>query len=166
MGVLKEFKEFAVKGNVVDLAVGIIIGAAFGSIVKSLVDDIIMPLAGLIFSKDFSSLFFVLRDSPTQPGNYTTPAQAKAVNAVTLNYGLFINTILTFLIVAWAVFLLVKAINRLKRQKKTQTSDPTEKVCSFCFSKIPIQATRCAHCTSELPPATVSQPPATAGSSR
>jgi large conductance mechanosensitive channel len=153
MGVLKEFKEFAVKGNVIDLAVGIIIGAAFGAIVKSLVDDIIMPLVGLFTGGiDFSSKYYVLKDSPTQPGNYTTPAQAKAVGAVTLNYGLFINNILTFLIVAFAVFLLVKQINRLRREKKKAPAEPTEKVCSFCFSKIPIQATRCAHCTSDVGP--------------
>lgn len=163
MGVLKEFKEFAVKGNVIDLAVGIIIGAAFGSIVKSLVDDVIMPIAGLIWQKDFSTMYYVLRDSTTQPGNYTTPAQAKAVGAVTLNYGLFINNILTFLIVAWAVFFLVKTINRLKRQKKTAPADPTEKVCEFCYNKIPIQAKRCGHCTSEQPIQAAAGPPSPMG---
>ena len=155
---LQEFKEFAIKGNVVDLAVGIIIGAAFGAIVKSLVDDVIMPVVGLLLrGVDFSNMYYVLKDSPTQPGNYTTPAQAKAAGAVTLNYGLFLNNILTFIIVAFAVFLLVKQINRLRRQKKNKPVDPTDKNCTFCFQTIPIKAVRCPHCTSELPPPTPAQ---------
>src|SRR4030042_1547263 len=114
---LKEFKEFAVKGNVVDMAVGIIIGAAFGTIVKSLVDDVIMPPIGLLLGNvDFSNLFITLKEGATA-GPYATPALAKAAGATVLSYGVFLNTVITFLIVAFAVFLLVKGINRLKRQE-------------------------------------------------
>ncbi|MCX8031038.1 MAG: large conductance mechanosensitive channel protein MscL [Thermodesulfovibrionales bacterium] len=146
----KEFKEFAIKGNVVDMAVGIIIGAAFGGIVNSLVADIIMPPIGLILGKvDFSNLFLVLKEGSTSPP-YTTVADAKKAGAVTLNYGLFINTIISFLIIAFSVFLLVKNINRLKREKEAPPPIPTNKECPFCFLSIPIKAVRCPHCTSEL----------------
>lgn len=144
----KEFKEFAVKGNVVDMAVGIIIGAAFGGIVKSLVDDLIMPPLGVILGRiDFSNLFFVLKDGAKTVGPYVSLVEAKAAGASTVNYGLFINQVVSFTIVAFAVFLLVKGINRLKREKAT---DPTTKECPHCFSSIPIKATRCPHCTSSL----------------
>jgi large conductance mechanosensitive channel len=147
---IKEFREFAVKGNVVDMAVGIIIGAAFGTIVQSLVNDVIMPPIGLLLGNvDFSSLFIVLREG-TAAGPYATPAIAKAAGAVTLNYGLFINTVISFLIVAFAVFIMIRAINRLKREQPAPVAAPTTKECPFCFTAVPIKAIRCPHCTSEL----------------
>ena len=147
---LKEFKEFAMRGNVVDMAVGIIIGAAFGAIVKSLVDDVLMPVIGLLMGNvDFANFFFVLKAGKV-PGPYATLAEAKAASAVTLSYGLFINSIVTFLIVAFAVFLLVKQINALKRQEVAPPPAPTTKECPFCLSTVPLKATRCPHCTSEL----------------
>jgi len=150
MGMIKEFREFAVKGNVVDMAVGIIIGAAFGTIVKSLVDDVIMPPIGLLLGNvDFSNLFVVLREGLTA-GPYASTAVAKAAGAVTLNYGTFINTVVSFLIVAFAVFLLVKNINRLKREKEVAPAAPTTKECPNCFSTINIKAVRCPNCTSNL----------------
>lgn len=146
----KEFKEFAVKGNVMDMAVGIIIGAAFGSIVNSLVADVIMPPIGLLLgSVDFSNLFIVLKEG-SLPLPYATVADAKKAGAVTLNYGLFINTIISFLIVAFSVFILVKNINRLKREKEAPPPVPTTKECPYCFSNIPIKAVRCPNCTSDL----------------
>ncbi|MEJ5329198.1 MAG: large-conductance mechanosensitive channel protein MscL [Desulfobaccales bacterium] len=146
---LKEFKEFALKGNVVDMAVGIIIGAAFGTIVKSLVDDILMPPIGLLLGNvDFSNLFVVLREGKVA-GPYVSVAAAKQAGAVTLNVGLFINTVISFLIVAFSVFLVVKGMNRLKKQ--APPPDPTTKECPFCISNIPVKAVRCPHCTSELP---------------
>jgi large conductance mechanosensitive channel len=146
---LKEFKEFAMKGNVVDMAVGIIIGAAFGSIVKSLVDDVIMPPVGLLLGNvDFSDLFLVLKEGKV-PGPYLTLAQAKTAAAVTMNYGAFINVVVSFLIVAFAVFLLVKALNNLK--KSAEAEAPKTKDCPFCLSPVPIKAVKCSHCTSELP---------------
>ena len=147
---LKEFKEFAMRGNVVDMAVGIIIGGAFGTIVKSMVDDVIMPPIGLLVGGvDFSSLFITLKEGATA-GPYATPAAAKAAGAVTLNYGLFINSVISFLIVAFAVFMLITSINRLRREKETAPAAPTTKECPRCFSTIPIKATRCPHCTSDV----------------
>lgn len=146
----KEFKEFAMRGSVVDMAVGIIIGAAFGTIVNSLVSDIIMPPIGLLLSNvDFSSLFIVLKEGKVA-GPYGTLAAAKNAGAVTLNYGVFMNTIISFLIVAFAVFLLVRNINRLKRKEEAPPAVPTTKECPYCLSVIPVKAVRCAHCTSEL----------------
>ena len=142
----KEFKEFAMKGNVLDMAVGIIIGAAFGGIVTSFVNDILMPPIGLLLGKvDFSNLFITLRGA-----EFTTLAQAKAAGAATLNYGLFVNTVINFLIVAFAVFLLVRQVNRLKRDPAPAPAAPTTKECPQCFTSIPIKALRCPHCTSEL----------------
>ena len=142
---LREFKEFAMRGNVVDMAVGILIGAAFGTIVKSLVSDIIMPPIGLLLGRvDFSNLFVVLSG---RGASYATPAEAQAAGAVTLNYGIFINTILSFIIVSFAVFLIVKNINRLKKE---EVVEPTTKECPYCFSEISIKAKRCAFCTSSL----------------
>ena len=147
---LKEFKEFAMRGNVIDMAVGVVIGAAFGAIVKSLVDDILMPLLGLVLGNaDFTNLFVVLRDGSIA-GPYATLVLAQEAGAVTLNYGLFINAIVTFLIVAFAIFLLIRAINRLQREEEAPPPEPTTKECPHCFSEIPIQATRCPNCTSEL----------------
>jgi large conductance mechanosensitive channel len=147
---LKDFKEFAMRGNVVDMAVGIIIGAAFGTIVKSLVTDVIMPPIGLLLGNvDFSNLFLVLKDGATA-GPYASLNDAQAAGAVSLNYGVFINTIISFLIVAFAVFLLVRSINKLKRKEEAPPPEPNTKDCPYCFSKIPIKATRCPQCTSEL----------------
>lgn len=147
---LKEFREFAMRGNVVDMAVGIIIGAAFGTIVKSLVADVLMPPIGLLLgSVDFTNLFIVLK-SGAQAGPYPTLADASSAGAVTLNYGAFINTIVSFLIVAFAVFVLIRNINRLKKKEAAPVAEPTTKSCDFCFSTIPIKAVRCPNCTSEL----------------
>jgi len=146
----KEFKEFAMRGNVVDMAVGIIIGAAFGTIVKSLVDDIIMPPIGLLLGNvDFSNLFIVLKDAAAG-GTFSSLADAQKAGAVTLNYGMFINTVISFLIVAFAVFLLIRGLNKLKREEEAPPEEPTTKECPRCLSTIPIKATRCAHCTSEM----------------
>ena len=150
MGMIKEFREFAVKGNVVDMAVGIIIGAAFGTIVKSLVDDVIMPPIGLLLGNvDFSNLFVVLKHG-VSAGPFSTLAEARASGAVTLNYGMFINTVISFIIVAFAVFMLVKNVNRLKREKEVAVAAPTTKECPNCYSVINIKAVRCPHCTSSL----------------
>lgn len=144
----KEFKEFIMRGNVVDMAVGIIIGASFGTIVKSLVDDIIMPPIGLLLGKvDFSNLFLVIQEGKT-PGAYETLAAAKTAGAVTINYGLFINTIISFIIVAYAVFVLIRAVNKLKRE--TPPPPPDTKECPYCLSAIPLRAIRCAHCTADI----------------
>jgi large conductance mechanosensitive channel len=146
----KEFKEFAMRGNVVDMSVGIIIGAAFGSIVNSLVADIIMPPVGLALGNvDFANLFAVLKEGKVA-GPYSSLAAAKAAGAVTVNYGVFVNALISFLIVAFAVFLLVRSINRLKRQQEPAPAAPATKECPFCLSAIPVKAVRCAHCTSEL----------------
>jgi large conductance mechanosensitive channel len=146
----KEFKEFAMRGNVVDMAVGIIIGAAFGTIVKSLVSDVIMPPIGLLLGDvDFTNLFVVLKGGATA-GPYASLADAQAAGAVSINYGVFINTIISFLIVAFAVFLIIKWINSLKRKEEVPAAAPTTKECPHCFSTIPIKATRCAFCTSTL----------------
>ena len=147
----KEFKEFAMRGNAVDMAVGIIIGSAFGAIVKSLVDDVIMPPIGLLLGGlDFSELFIVLKQGAAA-GPYLSLAAAQEAGAVTLNYGLFINTVISFLIVALAVFFLIRGINSLRREEKeAPPAEPTTKECPFCRSEIAIQATRCAFCTSEL----------------
>ncbi len=140
----KEFKEFAMKGNVMDMAVGIIIGAAFGKIITSFVNDVIMPPIGLLLGKvDFSNLFINLSGQA-----YPTIAAAKEAGAATLNYGVFFNTVIDFLIVAFAIFLVVKQINRLKRAEVPAPA--TTKDCPFCASAIPLKATRCPHCTSEV----------------
>lgn len=152
MSMMKEFKEFAVKGNVVDMAVGIIIGAAFGTIVKSLVADIIMPPIGLLLGGvDFSNLFFVLKHGAAGAMSYASMAEAQAAGAVTVNYGAFINTIISFLIVAFAIFILIRNLNKLKRKEEpAPAAAPTTKDCPFCLTAIPIKAKRCPHCTSNL----------------
>jgi len=147
---LKEFKEFAMRGNVVDMAVGIIIGGAFGTIVKSLVSDVLMPPLGLLLGGvDFSNFFMILKDG-AKPGPYTALADAQAAGAVTVNYGVFLNTVISFLIVLFAVFLLVKGVNRLRRKQEAAPAAATTKECPFCFSMIAIKATRCPNCTSTL----------------
>lgn len=147
---LKDFKEFVMRGNVVDMAVGIIIGAAFGTIVNSLVSDIIMPPIGLILGNvDFSALFVVIKEG-TVAEPYESLKAAKEAGAVTINYGVFFMTIVSFLIVAFSVFLLIRSINKMKRKEETPPAMPTTKECPYCLSTIPIKATRCAHCTSEL----------------
>jgi large conductance mechanosensitive channel len=141
---LKEFKEFIARGNVMDLAIGIVIGAAFGKIVTSLVNDIVMPPIGLLLGKvDFSNLFINLSDT-----RYATLAEAKAAGAPTIGYGVFINTVAEFLIVAFVIYLVVRLINRINR--KPEELPPALKKCPFCRSSIAVEATRCAHCTSEL----------------
>jgi len=146
---LQEFKTFAMRGNAIDMAVGIVIGAAFGAIVKSLVDDVIMPPIGLLIGGiDFSNLYLVIKPGAL-PGPYGSLADAKEAGAVTLSYGLFINTLITFIIIAFAVFMVVRSINKLTA-KKEEPAAPTAKDCPYCLSSVAIKATRCAHCTSEL----------------
>jgi large conductance mechanosensitive channel len=146
----KDFKEFAMKGNMIDMAVGIVIGAAFGTIITSLVSDIIMPPIGLLLGNvDFANLFLLLKEGKV-PGPYGSVAAAKAAGAVTLNIGIFINTIISFLIIAFSVFIVVRNINNLKRQEEAPPTVPTTKDCPYCLSVIPIKATRCAHCTADL----------------
>lgn len=141
---LKEFKEFAMRGNVLDMAIGVIIGGAFGKIVTSLVSDLLMPPIGLLMGKvDFSSLFLNLSGTP-QP----SLTAAKAAGAPTVNYGVFLQTVFDFIIIAFVIFLLVKQINRLK--KPEPAAAPTTKDCPYCFSTIPLKATKCAHCTSTV----------------
>ncbi len=143
----KEFKEFAMRGNVIDMAVGIVIGGAFGKIVSSLVKDVIMPPIGkLMGNVDFSNLFINLSG-----GEYASLAEAQEAGAATLNYGLFINTVLDFIIIAFAIFMVIRAMNRLKRKEEAPPAEPTTKDCPHCLSSIPIKAARCAHCTSEVP---------------
>lgn len=145
----KEFKEFAMRGNVVDMAVGIIIGAAFGTIIKSLVDDVLMPPIGLLLGNvDFSNIFITLKDGAKAAGPYAALAEAKAAGAVTVNLGVFINSIISFLIVAFSVFLVIKGMNKMKRE--APPPEPNTKECPFCFTAIPLPASRCPHCTSEL----------------
>jgi large conductance mechanosensitive channel len=143
---LKEFKEFAMRGNVMDMAIGIIVGAAFGRIVSSFVADVLMPPLGLLMGGvDFGNKFMTL-----QGGTFATLEEAKKAGAVTVNYGLFINTVIDFVIVAFAIFLVVKQINRMKRKPAEAPAAPTTKDCPYCMMAIPIKATRCAHCTAEL----------------
>jgi large conductance mechanosensitive channel len=150
MTMLKEFREFAMRGNVVDMAVGIIIGGAFGTIVQSLVKDVLMPPIGLLLGGvDFSNIFLVLKEGKS-PAPYLGLADAQAAGAVTLNFGLFFNAVISFIIVAFAVFMLIKAINTLRRQQEAPPAAPTTKDCDFCRMPIPIPATRCPHCTSQL----------------
>ena len=147
---LKEFKAFAMRGNVIDMAVGIIIGAAFGTIIGTLVSDVLMPPIGLLLGNvDFSNLFVVLKEGTTA-GPYATVAAAKGAGAVTLNYGLFLNTVVNFVIVAFAIFFLIRGMNALKKKEEAPPAIPTTKECPHCLSTIPVKATRCGHCTSEL----------------
>jgi large conductance mechanosensitive channel len=146
---LNEFKAFAMRGNVVDMAVGIIIGAAFGAIVKSLVDDVLMPPIGMLMGNvDFSNLYVVLKEGAALAAPYASLADAKKAGAVTINYGLFVNSVISFLIVAFAVFMLIRNINRLRKDEAPAAVATKE--CPFCASAIPLKATRCPLCTSEL----------------
>jgi large conductance mechanosensitive channel len=145
----KDFKEFIMRGNVVDLAIGVIIGAAFGTIVASLVNDIIMPPIGLVLGNvDFSNLYVLLKEGPKAPAPYASLAEAKAAGAVTLNYGAFITTMVSFLIIAFVVFQIVRLVNRLKGP--APVPPVSTKDCPYCATAIPLKATRCPHCTSEL----------------
>ena len=147
----KEFKEFAMRGNVIDMAVGIVIGAAFGTIVKSLVSDIIMPPIGLLLGKvDFSNLFAVLKQGETVAGPYTSLVEAQAAGAVTINYGVFIDTVISFIVIAFAIFMVIRSMNKLKKKEEAAPAEPMTKDCPYCLTSIPIKATRCPHCTSEL----------------
>jgi len=151
----KEFREFIMKGNVVDMAVGIIIGVAFGAIVSSLVGDVIMPPIGLLLGNvDFTNFFVVLKEGATQ-GPYASLADAKAAGAVTINYGVFVITVISFLIIALVVFVMVRNVNRLRREMEAPKvtavpAEPTMKECPYCFSTINIKANRCPNCTSQL----------------
>lgn len=148
---LKDFREFAMRGNVIDMAVGIIIGAAFGTIVRSLVDDVLMPPIGLVLGGiDFSNFFVVLKEGATAPGPYATLADARAAGAVSINYGLFVNSIISFMIVAFALFLLIRGVNAMRRKEEAAPPPPSMKECPYCASTIPIKATRCPQCTSQL----------------
>ncbi len=143
---LKEFKKFAMRGNVVDMAIGVIIGGAFGKIITSLINDIIMPPIGMLLGQvNFADLFLDLSGK-----GYSSLAAAQEAGAATIKYGLFLNTILDFVVVALVVFLLVRQINRMQKQEKTPPAAPTTKKCPYCCTEIPIEATRCPHCTSEL----------------
>ena len=147
----KEFKDFAMRGNVIDMAVGIVIGGAFALIVKSFVADVIMPPIGLLLGGvDFSNMFIVLKEGAAAASPYASLTAAKDAGAVTMNIGLFINTVVSFAIVAFAIFLVIRWINSLKKEEEAPAAEPTTKDCSFCFSEIAIKATRCPNCTSEL----------------
>jgi len=154
---LREFKEFIMRGNVLDMAVGIVIGVAFGAIITSLVRDIIMPPIGLLLGDaDFSNLFVVLREGTTA-SPYTSLADAQAAGAVTINYGVFVMTIVSFIIIAFAIFMVVRSINRMRRRLEapkveTTPAEPTTKECPFCFTSISVRASRCPNCTSQLQP--------------
>ncbi len=146
----KDFKEFASRGNVLDMAVGIVLGTAFGAIVKSFVADIIMPPIGLLLGDaDFSNLFILLKDG-TPPAPYAALADAQAAGAVTINYGSFINTIISFLIITLAMFVLIRNTKLFEKPQEEPPQESTTKECPYCLSEIPIKATRCPHCTSEL----------------
>ena len=147
---LKEFREFAMRGNVLDMAVGIIIGAAFGAIISSMVADVITPPIGLLLGNvDFTDLYLVLQTG-TPAGPYASLELAKQAGAVTVNYGLFLNTLFNFIIVAFAMFLLIRAINRIQREEDAPPQETTTKDCPHCFSEISIKATRCPNCTTRL----------------
>ncbi len=143
---LKEFREFAMRGNVLDMAIGIIIGAAFGKIVTSLVNDVVMPPIGLLLGKvDFTNLYLNLSG-----GSFASLADAEAAGAPLVKYGVFLNTVLDFVIVAFVIFLVVRQVNKLKRKEEALPAEPTTKDCPYCVTTIPIKATRCPSCTSEL----------------
>lgn len=170
MAFVEEFKKFAMRGNVVDLAVGFTVGAAFTTIARSLVDDILMPPVGLVLGRsDFSDLYWLLRAGPEAASPYATLADAQAAGAVTLNYGLFVNAVLTFLIVALAIFLAIRGINRIDRElerhsgaAEPEPGEPETKKCPYCLMTVPYKATRCPQCTSPLGAGGPGQAPAAA----
>ncbi|MBM7659794.1 large conductance mechanosensitive channel [Bacillus mesophilus] len=146
MGLIKEFKEFAVKGNVIDLAVGVIIGGAFNKIVSSLVNDIVMPPIGMLLGKvDFTNLFYTLGNK-----DYKSLSEAQEAGAATINYGIFLNNIIQFLITAFVIFLVIRKINKLKRKEEKVPSAPTDKKCPYCITAIPLKAIKCPQCTADL----------------
>ena len=150
MKIVEEFREFIARGSVIDMAVGIAVGTAFAAIAKSLVNDVIMPVAGLLLNRtDFQNLFVVLREGTPAPP-YGTLQAAQEAGAVTLNYGLFLNSMVTFVIIAAAIFMMVRTINRLRRSEEGPPPPATEEKCPYCLMMVPIEATRCPHCTSEL----------------
>lgn len=146
----KEFKQFIMRGNIVDLAIGISVGTAFGAIAKSLVSDVLMPPIGLLLGGVNFANFYILLKAGTPLPPYASLSDAQAAGAVTVNYGLFLNTIISFLVIAAVMFLLIRSFNKLKHQAPAPAAPPTTKDCPYCLSQIPIKATRCAHCTSEL----------------
>ena len=147
----KEFKEFAMRGNVVDMAVGIVIGASFGGIVSSLVADVVMPPVGLLLGDaDFANIFVTLKEGAKAAAPYASLADAKAAGAVTMNVGVFLNAVIGFVILAFAVFLVIRSLNRMKREQPAPAAASTTKECPFCFTAIPVKARRCPNCTSEL----------------
>ncbi len=149
--IANEFKQFIMRGNVIDMAVGIIIGGAFTKIVNSMVADVIMPPLGLLLGKvDFSNWFVVIHKGPDGVSHFATMAEAQAAGATTLNLGLFLNAVISFLIVAFCIFMLIKAINQLNKPAPAPAAAPTTKKCPFCCSEIAIEATKCPHCTSDL----------------
>ena len=151
---LKEFKEFAMRGNVLDMAVGIIIGGAFGTIISSMVNDVLMPPVGMALGNvDFTNLYILLKEGSKAAAPYAALADAKAAGAVTINYGLFINSVISFVIVAFCVFMLIRSMNKLKREEVAPPAKPTTRDCPFCYSAIPLKASRCPNCTSEVKPA-------------
>ena len=150
----KEFKEFAMRGNVLDMAVGIIIGGAFGTIISSMVNDVLMPPIGMALGNvDFTNLYILLKEGSKAAAPYAALADAKAAGAVTINYGLFINSVISFVIVAFCVFMLIRSMNKLKREEVAPPAKPTTRDCPFCYSAIPLKASRCPNCTSEVKPA-------------
>jgi len=150
----KEFKEFAMRGNVLDMAVGIIIGGAFGTIISSMVSDVLMPPIGMALGNvDFTNLYILLKEGSKAAAPYAALADAKAAGAVTINYGLFINSVISFVIVAFCVFMLIRSMNKLKREEVAPPAEPTTRDCPFCYSAIPLKASRCPNCTSEVKPA-------------
>lgn len=150
-GIANEFKQFVMRGNVIDMAVGIIIGGAFTKIVNSMVADVLMPPLGLLLGKvDFSNWFIVIKKGADGASNFATMAEAQAAGATTLNLGLFLNAIISFVIVAFCIFILIKAINKLNKPAPAPAAAPTTKKCPFCCSEIALEATRCPHCTSEI----------------
>lgn len=150
-GIANEFKQFVMRGNVIDMAVGIIIGGAFTKIVNSMVADVLMPPLGLLLGKvDFSNWFIVIKKGADGASNFATMAEAQAAGATTLNLGLFLNAIISFIIVAFCIFILIKAINKLNKPAPAPAAAPTTKKCPFCCSEIALEATRCPHCTSEI----------------
>lgn len=147
---LKDFKEFAMRGNVVDMAIGIIIGASFGGIVKSIVDDMIMPPIGFILGNvDFSNLYLVIKEGATA-GPYSSLSEAKKAGAISINYGLFINSVISFLIVAMVAFLIVRALNKLKKNEPAPAAPANTRECPLCTSVVSIRARRCPHCTADI----------------